>query len=213
MLRDLIVNENEEHLYYQLLWFVQSAVLSNLNENKELPLQNWSSILNFYFDRLLTKTEHLSVFEILQHYRNNKGQIDSSFQSSMAGFISELQGERDLIPFGERDFDKKMSYLSVAELKVAAYEVGRISECKAQYLLSILFHFRILQLHGSKEEQPSLYNHLIEEVTVNLQSTIGFTFISCQPLLNSPQLSYIDPKGCRSLLACFDEITLAVKLC
>lgn len=211
MVRSLIIDEEVYHLYYQILWFVQSAVLSNFKTEDDTSHQNWSAALNFYFDRLLTNTDRLAIMEVLQHYRNNKQEIDSSFQSAMTAFISELQGEREFIPFEERDFDKKMSNLSVSELKVVAYEVGRLSEAKAQHLLTILFHCRLLEQFGGREEQPT-ESRLIEEVTINLQSVIGFTFVSKQPLLNSPLTENGLAEGCRSFLACFDEISVAVKI-
>lgn len=210
MLRDLIINENDDHRYYQLLWFVQSAVLSNFTEKGDLQLQNWSSALSFYFDRLLTKTDRLSIMEVLQHYRNNKNCIDASFQSSMTAFISELQGDRPFIAFEERDFDRKLSNLSVAELKAAAYQVSRLSECKAQYLLTILFHLRIVETFGGQRSESAYDNKQTEDVTVNLQSVVGFSYLSSQPLLNHPHSVGNDPKSCRSLLSCFDEISVAV---
>ena len=209
-LRNLLVTENLEQRYYQILWFVQSAVLSKLSDKDMSKSQNWTSELTFYFDRLLVKTDRLSILEMIQQYRNNKAEIDSNFQSTMGEFIAEIQTNNEFIPFRERDEGKKLASLAVAELKVAAYEMGRISECKAQYLLSILLHYRLLQQFGCENESFIERRNLIDEVAINLQSIIGLAFICSQPLLNFSKHSMVDPRGCRSLLACFDEISIAV---
>lgn len=186
---------------------MHSTILSDFEEANRSQHKNWFLAMNFYFDRLLSKTDRLAIYEVIQNYRNDQQTIDEYFESSMAEFISDLQGRRDQLRSVSRTYSSRKALISPAELKVASHEIIRLLESQTQFILSILFHFRILSQFAAEDSLWQHSSHLIQETTMNLQIMLGLSFIVTQPVINNLTTANMD---CQPLSATNDEISVAV---
>ena len=209
-LRDLLISENTDQRFTQLLWFMHSTVLSDIEATNNAQHKNWFMAMNFYFDRLLSKTDQLAIYEVIQSYRNEQQTIDEYIESAMAEFISELQGKRDQLRSINRMYPNKKSMISAYELKVASHEIIRLLECRTQFILTALFHFRILSQFSADDNLWQHSSHLIQETTMNLQIMLGLSFIVSQPVINNLTTANLDNLACLSLTSTNDEISVAV---
>ena len=207
----LSANTNlETNSLCNLLWTIEAAVLACTANNSSENL-NWSSFLSFHFDRLLERIDRTSIFETIEHYRENKQEIDAAFSRLMSQFIADLQDVKDELPYERVNTSaRELPEVACSSLISTGYCVTRLGEARSEVLLSILFHFRILEHFACVEDFTQSTYKLIDDVETNLQSQIGLGFITKQLLENQQNINSYRQENTRFLLVSTREISVAV---